>query len=267
MRLEDETPVLLVHVEIAAGDMQRRADLLGAALDHRERLRLLPADHARHARLQDAGLLAGDLGQGLAEKGHMVDRDRRDRGQQRLADDIGGIEPSAQSGLEQQQIGRRLGEGEKGRRGRDLEQRDQLAAIGGFGAGEAIDQQILGDRRRAVRAGEHDALMKIDEMRRGIDVHALAERLGDGAGEGEERALAVGAGDMQHRRQLLFGLAERGEQPLDAPKRQVDRLRVQLLQPLEQRVARRDPRARRSRARRCGVMWSIPRALRRFAAG
>ncbi len=83
--LEDETPVLLVHVEIAAGDVERRADLLGPALDHLERLLLLPADHARHARLQDAGLLAGDLGQGLAEKGHVVDGDRRDRGEQRLA--------------------------------------------------------------------------------------------------------------------------------------------------------------------------------------
>ena len=68
-----------------------------------------------------------------------------------------------------------LGEGEEGRRGGDLEQRDQLAAIGGLGAGEAIDQQSLGDRRRAVRPGEDDALMEIDEMRRGIDMHAFAE--------------------------------------------------------------------------------------------
>ena len=70
-------------------------------------------------------------------------------------------------------------------------------------------------------------------------MHALAERLGDGAGEGEEGALAVGAGDMHHRRQLVLRVAESGKQPLDAPKRQVDRLRVQLFQPLQQRVARR----------------------------
>ena len=144
------------------------------------------------------------------------------------------------------QIGRRLGEGEKGRRRGDLEQRDQLAVIGRFGAGEAIDQQVLGDRRRAVRPGEHDALMKMDEMRRGIDMHAFAERLGDGAGEGEERALAVGAGDMQHRGKLLLGMAERGKQALDPPERQVDRLRMQLFQPLQQRIARRDPGAGRS---------------------
>ena len=98
-------------------------------------------------------------------------------------------------------------------------------------------------------------------------MHALAERLGDGAGEGEERAFAVGAGDMQHRRQLLLRMTERGKQPLDAPERQVDRLRMQLFQPLQQRVARREPWAGRSRARRYGVMWSIPRAFRRCAAG
>ena len=153
---------------------------------------------------------------------------------------------SAQPRLEQQQIGGRLGEREKGRRGGDLEQGDQLAAIGGFGPGEAIDQKILGDRRRTVRSRQHDALMKIDQMRRGVDMHALAQRLGDGAGEGEERALAVGAGDMHHRRQFILRVAESGEQPLDPPQRQVDRLRVELFQPLQQRVARRHSWARRS---------------------
>ncbi len=163
-----------------------------------------------------------------------------------LSDDIGRIEPSAEARLQQQKIGGRLGEGEKGRRCGDLEQGDQLAAIGGFGAGKAIDQIVLRDRRRAMRAGEHDALMEIDEMRRGIDMHALAQRFGDGAGKGEEGALAVGAGDMHHRRQLVLWVAESGEQPLDAPERQVDRLRMQLLQPLQQRVARREPWAGRS---------------------
>ena len=91
--------------------------------------------------------------------------------------------------------------------------------------------------------GQHDALMEMDEMGRGIDMHAFAERLGDGAGESEERAFAVGAGDMQHRRQLLLGMTECGEQALDPPERQVDRLRMELFQPLQQRIARRDPEA------------------------
>ena len=64
-----------------------------------------------------------------------------------LLDDIGRVEPAAKAGFQQQQIGWCLGEGEKGRRRGDLEERDQLAGIGGLGAGEAIDQPVLGDRR------------------------------------------------------------------------------------------------------------------------
>jgi hypothetical protein len=60
-------------------------------------------------------------------------------------------------------------------------------------------------------------------------MHAFAQRLGDGPGEGEEGALTVRAGDMQHRGQLLFRMPERGQQALDTPKRQIDRLGVKLL--------------------------------------
>ena len=60
-RAEDEPAVLLVHIEVAAGDMERRANLIGARLDHAKRFGLLPADHARDARLEDAGLFARDL--------------------------------------------------------------------------------------------------------------------------------------------------------------------------------------------------------------
>ena len=99
---------------------------------------------------------------------------------------------------------------------------------------------IDGDTRRLMVASLRylDAFVKIDEMRRGVDMHPLAERLGDGAGKGEERALAVGARDMQHRRKLPFGMVQRREQTLDAPERKVDRLRMQFLQPLEQGIAR-----------------------------
>ena len=41
---------------------------------------------------------------------------------------------------------------------------------------------------------------------------------------------------MHDRRQFPLRVAERGKQPLDAAKRQIDRLRMQLLQALEQRV-------------------------------
>ena len=71
---------------------------------------------------------------------------------------------------------------------------------------------------------------------------ALAECLSHGADKGDQRALAVGAGDMNHRRQAPLGMAKGCEQPLDAAKRQIDRLRVQRLEALEQGDARRDGR-------------------------
>jgi len=70
-------------------------------------------------------------------------------------------------------------------------------------------------------------------------MHPLAKRFGDGPGEGKKGAFAVGAGNMQNRGELLFGVVEGGKQALNTPKRKVDRLRMQLLQPLEQSVARR----------------------------
>ena len=39
-------------------------------------------------------------------------------------------------------------------------------------------------------------------------MHAPAQGPGHGANEGDERALAVGAGDMNHRRQTALGMAE-----------------------------------------------------------
>ena len=63
-------------------------------------------------------------------------------------------------------------------------------------------------------------------MWRRIDVHALAGRFENGARERDRRTLAVGAGDVNKRRQPAFGMIERREQALDAAERQVDALRM-----------------------------------------
>ena len=49
-------------------------------------------------------------------------------------------------------------------------------------------------------------------------MHPLAQGLGDGADEGDQRALAVGAGDMDHGRQAALGMVKGREQTLDAPE-------------------------------------------------
>src|SRR6202451_1701375 len=58
-------------------------------------------------------------------------------------------------------------------------------------------------------------------------MHALAGRFEDRAHEGNGRAFAVGAGDMDQRRQFLFRMIERGKQALDAIERRVDALGMQ----------------------------------------
>ena len=82
--LIDQTPALDADMPLLPGRMQRRAHALRLRLDHRHRLGgLLGANH-RHAALDDAGLLAGDRGQRVAEKFHVVHADRRDHGRERL---------------------------------------------------------------------------------------------------------------------------------------------------------------------------------------
>ncbi|MNC74597.1 hypothetical protein D3C75_1259790 [compost metagenome] len=65
---------------------------------------------------------------------------------------------------------------------------------------------------------------------------AQTRRLGDGPDQGDGRALAVGAGDMDHRRQLVLRIAQRrtkGPHPL---QRQVDALRMAGQKTLRDRV-------------------------------
>ena len=178
--------------------------------------------------LQDAGLLAGDGGERGAELVLVVERDGRDDGERRPRDDVGGVEAAAEAHLQDQRIGRMLGEGLKGGRRRDLEEGDGIAGVGALRAREHIDQLGLADGPRlAVGAGQLDALVEAHQMRRGVDVHALARRLQHGLEVGRGRALAVGAGDVDDGRQAILRVAELGQQPLDAAERKVDQLRVQ----------------------------------------
>ena len=108
-------------------------------------------------------------------------------------------------------------------------------AVGGLAALEQRGERVLVDQA----AGEADALVEAGEVRRGVDVDAGAAGLEAGAQRGDDRALAVGAGDVDDRRQPALGMAERGEEPLDAAEREVDDLGVQRRQPVEDRVAAR----------------------------
>ena len=59
---------------------------------------------------------------------------------------------------------------------------------------------------------------------------ALARGFGHGSDEGAGAAFAVGARDVNYRRQAMFGMAEAGEQNAEAVKAEVDQPGMQALE-------------------------------------
>ena len=118
--------------------------------------------------------------------------------------------------------------------------RDVVAIVDGIDAHQHVDQRVLADGARfAVLAGEFNALMKTDQMRRRISVHTLSGGLKNRFEIGRHRAFAVGSSNVDHRRQAGFGCAKLAKQALNAPEREIDKLGVQQLHLSEKRVARR----------------------------
>ena len=163
----------------------------------------------------------------------------------RPRDDVGRVEPAAEADLEQGPVGRGLGHREEGGGGGDLEEGDRRAAVRGLAAFE--QRRRAGPRRSARRRGgcARGSGRGAARCRRGPRAPVGLEA---GAQHGDDRALAVGAGDVDHRRQPALGVAERGEQPLDAAERQVDDLGVQ------RRSAGRGPG--RCPAAHCAAAWA-----------
>src|SRR5439155_14015921 len=110
--------------------VERGADRDGTLFDDGLRLARLRADDGRRARFQDAGLLAGNRRERVAEKSLVVERDRGDRGRRRMAQQVGRVEAPAKPGFKQHDIGWNAGEGEKRCRRGDLEKGDRLAPVG-----------------------------------------------------------------------------------------------------------------------------------------
>ncbi|TPV97395.1 MAG: hypothetical protein USCAAHI_03222 [Beijerinckiaceae bacterium] len=166
----------------------------------------------------------------------MIDRDRRYDRRPRPRDDIGCIEPSAETGFQQQIIGGMLAEKLECRRGGDFEESYRLALIGLFTGGQSGKKFGVTDELSATFRTESDAFMKAHQMRRGIDMNALSRRFENGAHESNRRTLAIRSRDMNDRRQARLRRSERGKQPLDPPKREFDRLAMQSEKACEERV-------------------------------
>ena len=154
----------------------------------------------------------------------------------RPLDHVGGVGAAPQAHLEQERVGRRLGEEEKGGGGGDLEHGDRLRPVRRLAAPERLDEPLLVDEAPAADAPEPHPLVEAHEMGRGVDVHALPRGLQDRAHEGDGRALAVRPRHVDDRRQAPLRVVEPREQPLDAAEREVDRLGVKRQEAREKRV-------------------------------
>src|SRR5579872_121714 len=163
----------------------------------------------------------------------MIETHRLDDRHHRLRDDIGRVIPAAEPHFEHHRIGAVARESEKHRRIGDLEISDRASAIDALHFLQRRGEFGLGNEF----AGDPDAFVKAHEMRRDVNVHAQPLRFKHGARKGADRAFAVGAGDMDHRRKLFLGIAEIIEQTLNAPEREIDLLGMKLQQPFENRRA------------------------------
>ena len=137
---------------------------------------------------------------------------------------IGRVEPAAQANLDHAGIGRYPQEREESRGGGYFEEagRKILAQI------EHFLQKIGQHRVRNQAPGNADAFVVTNKVRLGRGVDGVAFGLQHRAQVGAGAALAIGSGDMEHRRQGLVRIAEARQQFMDhfqpqPPARQAER--------------------------------------------
>ena len=173
----------------------------------------------------------------------MIERKGGDGRNQRPLDNIGRIEPSAEPDLEQAGIGRRAREREDRGRGGDLEKAGFDAAAGVQDLGKQLFQSLVVDQL----AGDPDALVEADQVRAGEGVDLVPGRFERGAKEGNRRALAIGPGDVEDRRQPVLRPSEPIEKDADAIETEMVAGGRELVEPIELRLDAGMRRAREVR--------------------
>jgi len=110
---------------------------------------------------------------------------------------------------------------------RIVAQEDDTVEVGGDPAQRVGKDRILDQFAATALDADAVALVPVDQMWRGVDVDALAGGLEQCPAKGGDRSLAVGAGDMDHRRQFFVRIAQNFQQPGDAVERQIKTLGVE----------------------------------------
>ena len=125
------------------------------------------------------------------------------------------------------------------RRGFDFKNRGRRAGIGLLAMFERGAQFVVADENAAARPAEPEAFVDPHQIGRGIGVHPQACRFQNRPQVSDRRALAVGAGDVNDRRQLALGMPEPRQQPMHPLKIEIDAFGVQGGQPRHQFAERR----------------------------
>ena len=183
------------------GRGRRRDDPVGLG-------RAAVADH-RAARLDDARLGGGDVGQGGAQFLDVVHPQRGDDRALGRVDDVGGVQRAAQPHLQHHDIAVLLREIEHPQRG------DQLKLGGDVGHGRGGGPHLLHQADqvpvRDGRAVDLDALIEADDIGRSEQPDLIPGTAQAAVQHGGGAALAVGAGHMD-KAELFVGVPQGGQQ-------------------------------------------------------
>ena len=162
------------------------------------------------AGFEDAGLFSGNRGDGIPEHSHVIPTDLGDHGSER-GDDVGGIESTPEAGLPDNDIDLVFQEPEQGDDGGELEEGRFDGWLGGLGkVPDPFNQTGEGDIGNG-HAIDPDAFTEPDQVGRGIEPGTPTGGPVDGIEHGADRALAVGAGDVDEAEGIL-GITGKGGQ-------------------------------------------------------
>ena len=184
---------LPLGAEVLIHTKHRGLPFLRHLFDRPPGLLVEPPQHDRHPLFDNAGLLERDRRERRPQIVLMIERDRRHRaGHGR--DDVGSVEPAAQSHLQHSHVDPCLSKVLKGHRRRIFEK-----CGGEIRLAESL--QLFGQLRH-LRFRDHlavhaDPLPELHEMGRGIEPHPITGRLQHRSGHGCSGSFAIRAGDME----------------------------------------------------------------------
>ena len=176
-------------------------------------LAALTVEHGAAAGLEDAGFLRGDGGEGAAEDGGVLQPNVGDDRHLRCGNDVGGVQPPAETDLDHDEVTAGLRKPKKADGGHQLKLGRMLrkrVRRSEHALREAVKRRI-GDGR----AVHLKALVEAVEVRRGEQSRAVSCRRENGGEHRGGRALAVRAGDVDEF-EGFFGVSQRGEQSAGA---------------------------------------------------